>query len=81
MLDAAPDCGAAAVTVAAGARAAGTALEAGQAVRVTVCYSEPSLVGKVLLIDKISQNGLAALRKATASDFEKVNQEGKEGLS
>lgn len=61
--------------------ARGTALEAGQAVRVTVCYAEPDLVGKVLLIDKISKNGLAVLRKAVASDFEKVNQEGKEGLS
>ena len=60
--------------------AQGTALSAGQAVKVLSCRMEPSLVGKTLLLDKVSQNGLAALRKAVASDFEVVNQEGKEGL-
>lgn len=59
----------------------GTALEAGQAVRVTRCTQEPSLVGKVLLLDSITQNGAAMIRKAVAQDFEKVNQEGKEGLA
>lgn len=58
----------------------GTVLAAGQAIRVVSCLMEPSLVGKVLLLDKISQNGLAMIRKGVASDFEKVNQEGKEGL-
>lgn len=58
-----------------------TQLSAGQAVKVVACRNEPDLVGKVLLIDKISKNGLAMIRKAVASDFEKVNQEGKEGLS
>lgn len=57
-----------------------TALEPGQAVKVLICRSEPSLVGKVLLIDKVSQNGLALIRKGVASDFTEVNQQGKEGL-
>lgn len=60
--------------------AQGTALEAGQAVEVLTCLQEPSLVGKTLLLDKVSQNGLAVLRKAVASDFTVVNQEGKAGL-
>ena len=58
----------------------GTPLEAGQAVQVLSCAREPSLVGRVLLIDKISRNGLSIIRKGVASDFETVNQEGKEGL-
>jgi hypothetical protein len=60
--------------------AQGTELTAGQAVRVLRCSQEPSLVGKVLLIDKISQNGLALIRKGVASDFMKVDQQGKAGL-
>ena len=55
----------------------GTALESGQAVRVLTCVQEPSLVGKVLLLDTVSQNGAAMIRKAVAQDFEKVNQQGK----
>ena len=58
-----------------------TPIKSGQAVRVEACLMEPELVGKVLLLDKVSLNGLAMLRKAVATDFEKVNQEGKEGLS
>lgn len=57
-----------------------TNLTAGQAVTVLTCDHEPSLVGKTLLVDKVSQNGLAMLRKAVAADFDTVNQEGKEGL-
>jgi hypothetical protein len=60
--------------------AKGTALAAGQAVKVISCLSEPDLVNKVLLMDKISKNGLAMIRKGVASDFENVNQEGKGGL-
>ena len=60
--------------------AGGTDISAGQAVKVIACVQEPELVGKVLLLDKVSQNGLAVLRKAVASDFHSVNQEGKEGL-
>ncbi|URC17867.1 hypothetical protein SEA_ENDOR_11 [Microbacterium phage Endor] len=58
----------------------GTVLNPGQAVEVTKAGTEPSLMGKRLLIDKVSQNGIAVLRKAVASDFQKVNQEGKEGI-
>lgn len=58
----------------------GTALSAGQAVKVVTCVAEPALVGKTLYIDKVSENGAAMLRKATARDFEQVNQEGKGGL-
>lgn len=61
--------------------AAGTALEAGMAIKALTCVREPSLVGKTLLIDKISQNGLALIRKAVASDFHLVNQQGKENMS
>lgn len=61
--------------------AAGTALRAGQGIEVVSCVAEPDLVGKVLLLDKVSHNGLAMLRKAVASDFDMVNQQGKEGLA
>jgi len=60
--------------------AQGTVLVAGQAVTVTRCTQEPSLVGKTLLLDKVSQNGIALIRKAVATDFDTVNQEGKEGI-
>jgi hypothetical protein len=59
----------------------GTDIKAGQAVKVLFCRQEPDLAGKVLLIDKVSQNGMAMLRKAVASDFDMVNQEGKGGLN
>lgn len=58
----------------------GTVIKAGQAVKVIACLMEPDLVGKMLLLDKVSQNGAAVIRKCVASDFQKVNQEGKEGL-
>lgn len=57
-----------------------TELSAGQVITVDTCYSEPSLVGLKLLIDKVSESGLSTIRKAVASDFTLVNQEGKEGL-
>lgn len=59
----------------------GTALEPGQAVRVVTCAAEPDLVGKVILVDTMTRNGLAMLRAGTGSDFAKVDQQGKEGLS
>lgn len=61
--------------------ARGTALSAGMAVRVVTCFAEPDLIGKVLLIDKVSMNGLAMLRKGIASDYEVVDQQGKAGLA
>lgn len=58
----------------------GTVISAGQAVRVEACLMEPELVGKVLLLDSVSKNGLAMIRKAFAKDFESVQQQGKGGL-
>lgn len=58
-----------------------TALETGQAIRVLTCQQDPSLVGKTLLLDKVSQNGLALIKKGVASDWVVVNQEGKGGLA
>lgn len=57
--------------------ARGTAFNAGSAIQVITCVQEPELVGKVLLIDKVSLSGLSMIRKAVATDFETVNQEGK----
>lgn len=58
----------------------GTDLQPGMAVEVLTCEQEPSLVGRRLLVDKVSENGAAMLRKAVASRFEVVNQEGKGDL-
>jgi hypothetical protein len=55
----------------------GTPLVAGQVIRVLFCRAEPDLSLKELLIDKVSLNGAAMIRKAVASDFQIVNQEGK----
>lgn len=55
----------------------GTPVVAGMGVEVLRCDQEPSLVGKRLLIDKVSENGSATIRKAVASDALSVNQEGK----
>lgn len=60
--------------------AQGTVLDPGTVVEVDQCVQEPSLTGKKLLVDKVSENGAAMLRKAVASDWTVVNQEGKEGL-
>lgn len=60
--------------------AQGTPLLAGMVVQVARCVQEPSLVGKKLLVDKVSANGAAVIRKAVASDYDIVNQEGKEEL-
>jgi hypothetical protein len=57
-----------------------TDISAGQAIKVTSCVNDPSLVGKTLYIDKVSKNGLAIIRKAVASDTYNVDQQGKEGL-
>lgn len=54
-----------------------TDLLPGMVVLVKQCSREPSLVGKHLLIDKVSENGMALIRKAVASDFNTVDQQGK----
>lgn len=61
--------------------ARGTAIHAGQAVWVVDCVQEPDLVGKILLLDKVSKNGLAMIRKAVATDFDAVDQQGKEAIT
>lgn len=58
-----------------------TELEEGQAVKVLRCAAEPALVGQILLIDKMSRNGLALIRRGVASVSTVVNQEGKEALA
>lgn len=58
-----------------------TTLEAGQAVRVLSAPNEPALVGKVLLVETISLNGAAIIRKGTASVAKTINTQGKEGLA
>lgn len=58
-----------------------TPLKAGQAIKVKTCNEDPSLIGKTLYLDKVSQNGLALIRKAVASDAYNVDQQGKESLS
>lgn len=60
--------------------AQGTPLEAGQAIMVLRCTQEPSLVGRTLLLDKVSENGAAMIRKAVAVSTKPVNQEGKGDL-
>lgn len=56
--------------------ALGVGLKPGMVVEVTRCVQDPSLVGKRLLVDKISENGAALIRKAVAHDYHIVNQEG-----
>lgn len=59
----------------------GTSLKPGQVVRITRCWREPSLQGVYLLIDSVSENGAALLRKATATRFHQVDGTGKEQIS
>lgn len=55
-------------------------LEAGMMVEVTRCAAEPLLEGTKLLVDKVSLNGAAVLRKAVASSYHVVDQQGKEAF-
>jgi hypothetical protein len=58
-----------------------TALVAGQAIKVLNSRHDADLVGMVLLVDKITKNSRALIRKGTASNFETIDQQGKEGLA
>lgn len=58
----------------------GTVLREGRALKVLQCRQEPDLVGMVLLVDTISRNGLAMIRKGTASIARVVDQQGKEAI-
>lgn len=57
-----------------------TPIAAGMAVKVLTCAADPSLVGKIIFIDKVSGNGMAMIRKGVGTISEVVNTEGKEGL-
>lgn len=57
-----------------------TVMLRGMVVRVDACHEDPSLVGTRLLLDKVSKNGMATLRKGVAAKWENVNQEGKGAL-
>lgn len=59
----------------------GINIKAGQAIKVKTCTNDPSLVGKTLYLDKVSQNGAALIRKAVASSTYNVDQQGKGGIS
>ena len=59
----------------------GTSLKPGQVVRITRCWREPSLQEVYLLVDSVSENGAALLRKATATRFHQVDGTGKEQIS
>ena len=56
------------------------ALAAGLVVEVTACERQPELVGKKILIDKVSRNGASIITKAVGQDWQTVNQQGKENL-
>ncbi|WNM75056.1 hypothetical protein SEA_MORRIGAN_11 [Microbacterium phage Morrigan] len=58
-----------------------TSLRPGQAIKVLTCRQEPDLVGQVLLVDIVSRNGAALVRKASGSIAKVVNTEGKEALA
>lgn len=55
----------------------GTPLEIGQAVRLLNSRTEPALVGKTFLVDTVSLNGAATLRKATSTKVAALDSQGK----
>jgi hypothetical protein len=57
--------------------AVGTALVPGQAVRLLNTRTEADLVGKTFLVDTVSLNGAATLRKATATKALQLDSQGK----
>ena len=57
--------------------AAEVPLQGGMAVQVLMCQQDPSLVGKVLLIDRVNQSGMNLIRKGVSGCFMAVDQQGK----
>lgn len=57
-----------------------TDLKAGDLIKVTHATNDHTLHGLELLVDKVNTNGLALLRKAVASNFATVDQQGKEEI-
>lgn len=58
-----------------------TPLRAGQAVEVMNTRTDFDLVGKIVYIDKVSENGAAMIRKGTGSDWTQVQQQGKGAMT
>ena len=57
--------------------AAEVPLQGGMAVQVLMCQQDPSLVGEVLLIDRVNQSGMNLIRKGVSGCFMAVDQQGK----
>ena len=57
--------------------AAEVPLQGGMAVQVLMCQQDPSLVGEVLLIDRVNQSGMNIIRKSVSGSFMTVDQQGK----
>ena len=57
--------------------AAEVPLQGGMAVQVLMCQQDPSLVGEVLLIDRVNQSGMNIIRKGVSGSFMAVDQQGK----
>ena len=57
--------------------AAEVPLHGGMAVQVLMCQQDPSLVGEVLLIDRVNQSGMNIIRKGISASFMTVDQQGK----
>ena len=57
--------------------AAEVPLQGGMAVQVLMCQQDPSLVGEVLLIDRVNQSGMNLIRKGVSASFMAVDQQGK----
>ena len=57
--------------------AAEVPLQGGMAVQVLMCHQDPSLVGEVLLIDRVNQSGMNIIRKGVSGSFMTVDQQGK----
>ena len=57
--------------------AAEVPLQGGMAVQVLMCQQDPSLVGEVLLIDRVNQSGMNIIRKGVSGSFMTVDQQGK----
>ena len=57
--------------------AAEVPLRGGMAVQVLMCQQDPSLVGEVLLIDRVNQSGMNIIRKGVSGSFMAVDQQGK----
>ena len=57
--------------------AAEVPLQGGMAVQVLMCQQDPSLVGEVLLIDRVNQSGMNLIRKGVSASFMTVDQQGK----